>query len=107
MRRSTIAPTDRFRQRKQPKQERAEKTRQRILEAAAHVFAEHGYVAGTTNRIAEQAGISIGSLYQYFPNKDAILRALMDSHVDTGAHLLSERLAEGLPQRLDDALRLF
>jgi AcrR family transcriptional regulator len=64
-------------------------------------------MAGTTNRIAERAGISIGSLYQYFPNKDAVLRALMDSHVDAGARLLGERLSGGIPQRLDDALRLF
>ncbi|OMC56815.1 TetR family transcriptional regulator [Mycobacterium sp. IS-836] len=102
-----MAPTNRFRERKQPKQERAAQTRQRILDAAARVFADHGYTAGTTNRIAECAGISIGSLYQYFPNKDAVLRALMDSHVDAGARLLGERLANGMPQRLDDALRLF
>jgi AcrR family transcriptional regulator len=102
-----IAPPDRFRPRKQPTQDRAAKTRQRILDAAAQVFAEHGYVAGTTNRIAEQAGLSIGSLYQYFPNKDAVLRALMDAHVDAGARLLIERLSDGLPERLDDALRVF
>ncbi|MGE2815733.1 TetR/AcrR family transcriptional regulator [Mycobacterium heidelbergense] len=102
-----MAPTDRFRQRKQPKQERAAQTRQRILDAAARVFADHGYTAGTTNRIADGAGISIGSLYQYFPNKDAVLRALMDSHVDAGARLLGERLASGMPQGLDEALRLF
>lgn len=106
-RRHPIAPKDRFRQRKQPKQERAAETRQRILDAAAHVFAECGYAAGTTNRIAERAGVSIGSFYQYFPNKDAVLRALMDAHVDAGAALLAERLAAGLPQRLDDTLRLF
>lgn len=103
----TIAPTDRFRQRKQPKQDRAAQTRQRILDAAAHVFAEHGYAAGTTNRIAEQAGVSIGSLYQYFPNKDAVLRALMDAHVEAAARLLTERVSAGLPPRLDDTLRLF
>lgn len=51
--------------------------------------------------------MSIGSLYQYFPNKDAILRALMDAHVDAGARLFSERLSDGLPARLDDTLRLF
>jgi len=67
-----IAPPNRFRPRKQPTQDRAAKTRQRILDAAAHVFAEHGYAAGTTNRIAEHAGLSIGSLNQYFPNKDAV-----------------------------------
>jgi AcrR family transcriptional regulator len=51
--------------------------------------------------------LSIGSLYQYFPNKDAVLRALMDAHVDAGARLVTERLSGGLPERLDDALRVF
>jgi AcrR family transcriptional regulator len=51
--------------------------------------------------------LSIGSLYQYFPNKDAVLRALMDTHVDAGTRLLSERLSGGLPERLDDMLRVF
>jgi AcrR family transcriptional regulator len=63
---------------------RAELTRERILTAAAHVFAEHGYAAGTTNRIAERARISIGSLYQYFPNKDAILAEILVQHIDRG-----------------------
>lgn len=86
---------------------RAAETRQRILASAAQVFAEYGYAAGTTNRIAERAGVSIGSLYQYFPNKDAVLRALMDAHVEAGARLLGERLSIGLPERLDDLLRMF
>ncbi|WP_109523536.1 MULTISPECIES: TetR/AcrR family transcriptional regulator [Nocardia] len=102
-----MAPTDRFRPRKQPKQQRAAQTRRWILDAAAHVFSEHGYAAGTTNRIAERAGVSIGSLYQYFPNKDAILRALMEEHIDAGGRILRERLAGGLPAGLDDILRLF
>lgn len=102
-----ITPTDRFRPRKQPKQERATQTRAWILQAAAQVFAEHGYGAGTTNRIAERAGVSVGSVYQYFPNKDAILHALTESHLDAGADLLAVRLAAGLPERLDDILRLF
>ncbi|MFD9736003.1 TetR/AcrR family transcriptional regulator [Umezawaea sp. NPDC059074] len=63
---------------------RAELTRDRILTAAAHVFAEHGYAAGTTNRIAERARVSIGSLYQYFPNKDAILAEILVQHIDRG-----------------------
>ncbi|MEV7289810.1 TetR/AcrR family transcriptional regulator [Streptomyces sp. NPDC093252] len=67
--------------RRTPRQVRAELTRERILAAAAHVFARHGYAAGTTNRIAEQARVSIGSLYQYFPNKDAILAELLLRHI--------------------------
>jgi AcrR family transcriptional regulator len=51
-----------------------------ILEAAAEVFAEKGYGGATTNKIAVRAGVSIGSLYQYFPNKDAILAGLMERH---------------------------
>ncbi|QUQ63957.1 TetR/AcrR family transcriptional regulator [Kutzneria sp. CA-103260] len=70
--------------RRKPRQVRAELTRERILAAAAHVFVEHGYAAGTTNRIAERAGISIGSLYQYYPNKDAILAELLVRHIDRG-----------------------
>ncbi|WP_433789117.1 TetR/AcrR family transcriptional regulator [Actinoplanes sp. CA-252034] len=71
---------------------RAELTRERILTAAAHVFAEHGYAAGTTNRIAERARISIGSLYQYFPNKDAILAQLLIRHIDRGTWTEADRL---------------
>ena len=74
----------RLQPRRTPRQVRAELTRERILTAAAHIFAEHGYAAGTTNRIAERARISIGSLYQYFPNKDAILAKLMVRHIDRG-----------------------
>ncbi|MGZ3145910.1 TetR/AcrR family transcriptional regulator [Lentzea chajnantorensis] len=71
---------------------RAELTRDRILTAAAHVFVEHGYAAGTTNRIAEHARVSIGSLYQYFPNKDAVLAALLVRHVDRGRWAQAEQL---------------
>ncbi|EXG82808.1 TetR/AcrR family transcriptional regulator [Cryptosporangium arvum] len=74
----------RLQPRRRPRQVRAELTRERILTAAAHVFVEFGYAAGTTNRIAERARISIGSLYQYFPNKDAVLAELLIRHVDRG-----------------------
>ncbi|MEV6704765.1 TetR/AcrR family transcriptional regulator [Micromonospora wenchangensis] len=71
---------------------RAELTRERILAAAAHVFSEYGYAAGTTNRIAERARVSIGSLYQYFPNKDAILAALLVRHIDRGTWTRADEL---------------
>ncbi len=79
---TTLSPQ--LRPRKQPRQRRAVETRARILDAARRVFEEHGYSHGTTNRIAEAAGLSVGSLYQYFPNKDAILVELVDAHIEAG-----------------------
>lgn len=73
---------------KEPQQARSRETFEAILEAAAQVFEREGYARATTNRIAERAGVSIGSLYQYFPNKDAILVALAERHLEQGnAHL--------------------
>ncbi|MGU3651312.1 TetR/AcrR family transcriptional regulator [Mycolicibacterium sp. A43C] len=102
-----MAPTDRFKPRKQPRQARSTLTRRRVLDAAAHIFSTHGYAAGTTNRIAEAAEMSIGSLYQYFPNKDAILAALIDEHIEAGGELLTQRSRDGLPSSLESTLRLF
>ncbi len=88
---STRIPVRRLEPRKLPKQARSQTTVEAILEAAAQIFERHGYAAGTTNRIAERAGVSIGSLYQYFPNKDAILVALVHLH-------LAESMAALQPQ---------
>ena len=81
-------PTNDLRARKAPRQARSRETVEALVEAAAQVFERHGYAAGTTNRIAERAGVSIGSLYQYFPNKDALLVALVERHVADGVALL-------------------
>jgi AcrR family transcriptional regulator len=86
--------------RKLPKQARSQTTVEAILEAAAQVFERHGYAAGTTNRIAERAGVSIGSVYQYFPNKDAILVALVHQHLAESAAALQPHI-----QRLNDGAR--
>ena len=91
--------------RKAPVQRRAVETRARILDAAARVFSAHGYSAGTTNRIAAAADLSVGSLYQYFPNKDAILVELVRRHVAEGTQVLMDRLGE-LPVDVDVATRL-
>ena len=53
-----------------------------ILAAAAQVFEVRGYASGTTNRIAETAGVSIGTLYQYFPSKEALVVALLEQHIE-------------------------
>ncbi|NBP52207.1 MAG: TetR/AcrR family transcriptional regulator, partial [Actinobacteria bacterium] len=78
--------------RKAPRQDRSRRTVERILAAAAHIFDEDGYAATTTNEIAAMAEVSIGSLYQYFPNKDAILVALGRRHVETVAAGLTHLL---------------
>ena len=67
--------------RKMPTQQRSRVTVEVILEAAAHILATKGYAAFTTNRVAEHAGVSIGSLYQYFPNKQSLLIALHARHL--------------------------
>lgn len=52
-----------------------------ILDAAARILVKDGYEAFTTNRVAEKAGVSVGSLYQYFPNKESLLGELMRRHM--------------------------
>ena len=85
---------DRLGPRKRPSQERSRKTMETILDAAVRVFAELGFTGGTTNHIARSAGISVGSLYQYFPNKDAILVGLMERHLADGLTHLEPWMAE-------------
>ena len=88
--------------RKTPEQDRSRATVEAIVEAAAHILVKHGYDAFTTNRVAERAGVSIGSLYQYFPHKDALLSELQRRHVaeiergvdDMVAHAMTAPLAE-------------
>ncbi len=66
--------------RKSPRQERSRQMVDRIVEAGRTVLLEQGHERTTTNRVADEAGISPGSLYQYFPNKEAILAAVMDRY---------------------------
>lgn len=67
--------------RRRPRQARAQERVERILDAAEQVFAEVGFSAATTNQIAMQAGTSIGSLYEFFPNKEALAAALAERYV--------------------------
>lgn len=70
------------RMRKEPRQERARATVEAILEAAARILGRQGWGRFTTNAVAEAAGVSIGSLYQYFPNKLALVEAILRRHLD-------------------------
>lgn len=93
--------------RKRPVQARSRQTVEAILEAAAQVLEVRGYAAATTDRIAERAGVSVGTLYQYFPNKDAILLALAFCHAAEGARELlplARELHEA-PPPIEDGLR--
>lgn len=77
-----------------------------ILEAAALVFEEHGLAGGTTNRIAAKAGVSIGTLYQYFPGKDALAVALVEAHIREGLERLTGWLARARGRDLPEALAI-
>lgn len=70
----TLVPSNRRR----PVQARSQRTVAAILQAAAQILVKEGEAALTTNYIAERAGVSIGTLYQYFPDKQAVCHALVD-----------------------------
>lgn len=75
-----MPPRARTTPRKLPHQERSRATVDALLAAAARVLVKEGYDRASTNRIAETAGVSVGSLYQYFPSKEALVAALVERH---------------------------
>lgn len=84
--------------RKTAVQARSKFTVETIYEAAVQVFTERGYAGATTDLIAERAGVSIGTLYQYFPNKKAILIGIWDRSMDDadkGRDSLANRCKQG------------
>lgn len=80
--------------RKQPQQARSTELVAAILQAAAQVLAKEGAHRFTTARVAEKAGVSIGSLYQYFPNKAAILFRLQSDEWRQTNNLLTDILKD-------------
>lgn len=78
-----------------------------ILDAATRVLIKEGSAGITTNRIAEVAGVSIGSLYQYFPNLDAILNALVDRHEARMLEQLGRMIVEVAGAPIEDAVRAY
>lgn len=91
---------------KTPLQSRSRFTVDAILDAAAHILCKDGYADFNTNRVAVKAGVSIGSLYQYFPNKETLIAELRRRHFDDlrSEMLIAFRHAQGLP--LDAGTRL-
>jgi len=90
--------------RKQARQARARVTRAAILEAAARILESQGRDALTTNAIALRAGVSIGSLYQYFPNKEAILATLIRDKRRELVELMRAATEDGRGQPVEQAV---
>jgi len=91
--------------RKQPRQERAKATVDAILTAAAQVLIAQGYENTTTARVADRAGVSIGSLYQYFPNKESLVAALIEHHADEIVATVEEALTTARHESLEAGMR--
>lgn len=93
--------TPRHQPRRQPKQLRSQDTVEILLQATAKVLCAEGYKKASTNRIASVAGVSIGTLYQYFPSKESLLTELSRRHSERMQKVFAQCVAEirGLPLR--------
>lgn len=80
------------RPRRSPTQERSLRTVEVIVEATARVLVEQGYERTTTNRVAKVAGVSVGSLYQYYPNKEALVGAVLEREMSRVTAVILEAL---------------
>ena len=90
--------------RRQPRQLRAQQTVDAVLAATVRILKREGIDALTTNRIAEVAGVSIGSLYQYFPDKNAIFSALHRRHVKEIDRTIHSALTQHAGGTLEDLI---
>ena len=91
--------------RRPPKQERSQETVGVLIAATERVLTKEGYAAATTNRIAEVAGVSIGTLYHYFPTKEALIEALVHQMWAAELALVEERTALVLEAPVEVAVR--
>lgn len=86
---------------RQPTQRRARETRGKLLEAAARLFGDLGFERATTHAIAEAAGVSVGSLYAYFEDKEALLLELFDQHAAQLFAIVQEPFREATAATFD------
>jgi AcrR family transcriptional regulator len=96
----------RMKARKQPRQRRSRETVAVILEAAARVLEQRGLEGYNTNAVAERGGISVGSVYQYFPNKDALTLALIAKFEDALLAKVRDAVARSEGKSLTASLSL-
>jgi AcrR family transcriptional regulator len=92
--------------RKLPGQDRSKETVHAILEATARILTRDGYDKTSTNKVAEAAGVSIGSLYQYFPNKDALVGALLEDYASRLIGLVERNAVDLADVPLEQATEL-
>jgi AcrR family transcriptional regulator len=83
--------------RKAPRQARSRATVETILQAGARILSDEGWAGFTTNKVAELAGVSIGSLYQYFPDKLSLVDAIRRRHLGDCLAVMRKSRADGLP----------
>jgi AcrR family transcriptional regulator len=91
--------------RKSASQARSRLTIDALLEATARVLTKEGYDRASTNKIAAVAGVSIGSLYQYFPSKEALVAAVIDRHMHDMLQLVREALIKAATRPIEVAAR--
>jgi len=91
--------------RKNASQDRSRATVDALVEATARILVKEGFDKASTNRIAEAAGVSVGSLYQYFPSKEALVVAVMDRHNDETMRLVRSELADVATLPIKQAIR--
>jgi AcrR family transcriptional regulator len=91
--------------RKNASQDRSRATVEVLVEATARILVKEGFDRASTNRIAATAGVSIGSLYQYFPGKEALVAAVIDRHNDELMEIVSAAVAQVASLPLETAIR--
>jgi AcrR family transcriptional regulator len=100
-----MAAKMRINPRKSALQKRSRLTVKSLLEATARILVREGYDKASTNRIAEVAGVSVGSLYQYFPSKEALVAALIDRHNQQIMQAVRGELADAVNLPMEQAVR--
>ena len=91
--------------RKKPRQDRSRHLVQTLLDAATRLLVQDDWEELSTNRVAERAGVSVGSLYQYFPNKEALLGELAQRHLQGMGDHIEAALGEVVELPLVDGVR--
>ncbi|MBR0833928.1 TetR/AcrR family transcriptional regulator [Bradyrhizobium manausense] len=91
--------------RKNALQERSRATVDALIEATARILVREGFEKTSTNRIAEVAGVSVGSLYQYFPSKEALVAAVIDRHHEEIMGIVRATLCDVMDMPIEKAVR--